>query len=280
MNPTLIIPIDHRIELLPFHLTYYLRQGWRRFVYALWNGEKNECCAGIREWWSKLAPADAQMWIRTSIECEYNQYNGPAEKDGLNRIRQEFVQPDDWYAVVDLDEFYLFMLPPDATLLGSIDAISVLSATELRLMLAIVKNYDAVKGYFHDRVTADGSFPPIPEFGHRTLDKTFPIDVYLTRNAHYANINKITLARGWCEIYGGHHRTSDGARILENAVEVHHFKWSNQVIDLLWRRFQAYSSQGLNWAPESLWFLKFFAANRDWVNHPMLRAREAKLIGV
>src|SRR5438270_2674000 len=152
---TIITPIYDRIDLLTFYLHYYRRQGIERFVVALYNGAKNPlhdaiCCIGRQ--------LKADLHVRTSVICPLSEFNGPKETPGINLIRQEFIQPMEWFAIADLDEF---VRPLHA------DNLLDLASNAMK------SGYLAVHGSMVDRISATGHFPTIDL--RSSLDKQFPL---------------------------------------------------------------------------------------------------------
>jgi hypothetical protein len=261
----IITPIDNRIKLLPHHAAYYAKLGFRKFVYALWNGDENPIASRIEPLWRSVVHGGCQFFLRQSISCNYDQYNGPAETPGLNAIREEFVPRGTWYCVADLDEFYRFPIG-----IGLADAVEMLEAG----------GYSAIHGEFYDRIACDGSFPPIPEFSSArpSLDEAFPCVANLDLIAQ-CNHNKYALVRN-TTVWSGHHGTDlPNEEVMFHAMQAHHFKWSEGIQDRLLRRHQAYASQNLGWAGESLKLLEFLN-QPDWVKHPDIHVRRADTLGV
>lgn len=264
MNVPLIVPIDNRIDLLPYHAAYYHRLGFRTFIYALWNGEDNPLYHNILTTCVSTLGGDCHIHRRPSIVCDYDHYNGPAETPGLNTIRMEFVKHDEWYCVADLDEFYWW---------GGLTLLEMVEVLDRG-------GYLALHGTFYDRVSRDGSFPAIPPFekGKTQLDDLFPCVADLARVTN-CGTNKISLAR-LTGIRSGHHfATLPADKVLNNGMQAHHFKWHGGVLDLLEKRHKAYGSQGLAHAHESKEFHDFFQ-QPDWIKSPLLNTREAMRIGI
>lgn len=246
-----IVSIAERIKLLPYFLRYYTRIGASRFCVMVWNGEANPLFPQIQS-----ALQNYPHVIRTSVVCDLSEYCGPAETPALNLARQELLQPEDWYCVADLDEFYylrdrsLSQLAEQAGLLG----------------------YDAVHGVFFDRVSLHGDLPALGE----SLDATFPMICDISRTIG-ANYNKIGIARQSVAIESGHHYCA--GRAWQNQIEVHHLKWTDGVVEALQLRAAAYASQGLPWAKEIPLVLAAIQNGIDLLD-PNLCARKARELGI
>lgn len=262
----LIVPIDNRVDLLPFHAAYYAKLGFRLFVYALWNADNNPVRDRIPEQFKKGANGidGCEMHIRSSIVCDYDHYNGPAETPGLNTIRMEFAKHEEWYCVADLDEFYYF------------------DGKNLEELVQYLESRDfmAIHGLFYDRIAGDESFPAIPEYvpGRAQLDELFPCVANLSKITMCGN-TKIALAR-LTGIRSGHHfATLPADKVLNHSMQAHHFKWHAGVLDLLLKRHKAYGSQNLSHAHESREFYDFLS-KPGWIHDPRLNTREAVKLGI
>lgn len=251
-NMLVICPIFDRCELLPFYLRYYGDLGASKFVVALWNGEKNPLYEVIKTY------KDWNLEIRTSIECAVKDYNGPDESTGLNKIVAEFKDAHPWYCLADLDEFCYF---------GgrSLDQVVV---------QAEAKGHTAVHGTFYDRIARDGKFPPIRLL--HSLDSTFPMACDLTRSLG-ANFNKVPLSRSDLLVESGHHWSK--GNIWWNQCEVHHFKWSEGLIERLRERDLYFTAQGLPWSGESARFLQVIQED-EYRDDPNFCYREARKLGI
>lgn len=260
----LIVSIDNRIDLLPYHAAYYSRLGFRTFIYALWNGKDNPLFFKIPYVWDLGAGKECEMHIRPSIVCGYDHYNGPAETPGINTIRMEFAKHEDWYCVADLDEFYWW------------------GGLNLQQMIELLErgDYLALHGTFYDRVSRDGSFPDIPPFvkGKTTLDDLFPCVADLPKISQ-GNENKISLARLTGIRVGHHWATLPPSKVLNNSMQVHHFKWNADVLNYLRDMGASLTAQNLEYAVEYRRHHAFFQ-QPDWIKDPRLNTREAVRIGI
>lgn len=256
---TIITPICDRIELLPFYLRYYHRQGVERFVVALYNGKKNPLHDAIYRFGNQ---SKVDLHIRPSVICPLPELSGPKETSGINVIRQEFIRPDEWFAIADLDEF---VRPLRGTNL--IDLAS----------RAIASDYTAVHGGMVDRIAATGEFPAIDP--DRGLDEQFPLQCDLTE-ACGAMTSKIFLSRGNLEVTNGHHWPNSGnVSIMRDGGEVHHFKWTSGIIGRLQNRLKHFREQRLPWAEESARLLKVIENGINLTDHN-LKVRIAQSLGI
>lgn len=250
-----ICPIFDRIELLPFYLTYYTRLGATQFVMALWNGRDNLLYELVQAYAGQYP-----IELRTSITCPVSKYNGPDESNGLNQILDEFRGKHEWYCVADLDEFYWFD--------GGRIFRQVIETCAQNCHLA-------VHGTFCDRFARGYSYPPIMQ--GQSLDATFPLICDVTR-CHGGNDNKITLCHSSIKIESGHHYTST-KQIGWNMTEVHHFKWTEGILDRLRERDAFFHQQGMLWAGESKRFIGALEM-AAYMEDPNYRTREARSLGV
>lgn len=126
--------------------------------------------------------------------------------------------PDDWYVLVDSDEFQVYDRPlPD-----------VIETCERG-------GYDHVTGCFLDRLGAGGDFP---EVGPQPLWDQFPLAGSISAGLLRALPLKIGLARGWVELTSGQHGTADGASLprASGFIQVHHVKWTASALARLRER--------------------------------------------
>jgi hypothetical protein len=132
--------------------------------------------------------------------------------------------PDDWYAVVDLDELHMYDRPlPDL------------------IELCERGGYEHVCGCFVDRIGPDGT---LPEVGADSLWEQYPWGGSVTSRLIGAPTVKNCLMRGRTGVGGGHHGIP-GATGLPRAlsyVQVHHFKWTGSLVRRMRRRVQRYDS--------------------------------------
>ena len=264
----LITPVDDRVALLPYHVEYYSKLGIRQFVYVVWDLAKNPVTRELKSSWEAVAPRDATLHLKPSTSCSYDAYNEPAEVPYLNQARQDLLKdnPDFWYCIADLDEFYYFggqTIP---------DFIHHLKQGQSKAAGAV----------FHDRVASDGSFPELPPHspGKYQLDALFPMVADLTKSCG-ATVTKIAVAAGHVEIRSGHHsaRFTKPSELVTGLVECHHFKWHAGVTAFLPRRYSAYQSQALSWAKEATWYQELFK-RPQWQHDPQLRLRQATRLGI
>jgi hypothetical protein len=163
---------------------------------------------------------------------------------------------EDWYLLADGDEFQVY--PQDVTsLLGELDA----------------RGYEYVEGCLLDRVAHDGTFPAIvPD---EPIWVQFPLAGLLTYYLVGGNILKIVAAKGTVRLSGGQHSALNGIGCprRQTFIPVHHFKWSNDVVDHLRGRAEFYRSIGDDLWMESARFLTYLDAHdgRIDVSDPRFR---------
>lgn len=250
--------VDYRVDLLPFWFRYYKGLGAERVFIGLWNGYSNPVWPRLLE---LILESKMDVQVYPSVICHRDAYCGMKETACVNYFRCAFVPPGQWYAIADVDEFCWFNGVGFEEMIGKAEA----------------RNCHAVAGDFLDRISGDGTFPPIPGIGERTLDETFPKACDLPRHMGCGTA-KVPLARQDVEIIPGHHSTTNHPR-LEYSVEVHHFKWHRGVLEMLEHRSKAFTAQQLPHAPESGRYLEFFK-NPNWPATPELHLRDAVKIGI
>ena len=162
----------------------------------------------------------------------YDTWIGPWD-DKIHEARMEAVMadhPDDWFVLVDLDEFHVYDRP----------------LAEL-LDMCQSGGHAYVKGCYIDRVAADGGFP---EVDRSPLWDQYPLGGAITTQVLDAIPLKVGIALGRTLICGGHH-TGEGGKGLprdEAYIQVHHFKWTGSVMRRTRRRIERYESQAWNLA--------------------------------
>ena len=154
-------------------------------------------------------------------------HQGPWDED-LNGylIRAQMRRhPNDWWVVADLDEFHVYDRP-------LAEVIAVCEAG----------GHDHVTGALLDRVAADGSLPPLKS--DPSIWDQFPLAGLVTLHVPGAGSSKVTLARGDVQLHLGQHGAIAGRPLPpeEAFPQVHHFKWTDSVLERLVLREQAYSS--------------------------------------
>ena len=135
---------------------------------------------------------------------------------------------DDWVLLPDLDEFSEFSMP----------------LTEL-LPSCSESGYNALRGTFVDRVTANGVLPTFSEC--ECVFSQYPCTARITWPVLRAQTSVVAAVRG--TVIRNRHFTNDGSAILsggplrfhprENA-KVHHFKWSQNAVERMRARYLWY----------------------------------------
>lgn len=259
----MIAPIDYRLDLLPHFITYYSNLGIQRFVFTLWNGVKNPCLDRLLKTWEAVAPKEASFLIRPLVMCPFEEFTG-GETIGLNDVRAEIAEryPGSWITIADQDEFIYY---------GERGPAEQVEALKAEGMVALM-------GEFHDRVSPDGAFRPVPPFGQATLDETYPMAVDLTKHCGGLT-SKSVLLRPDIFIHIGHHRIDyELEPLARKGAEVHHFKWHGGVLDTLEVRRRNLSAQKAGWVSETEWLLEFLN-RKGWWRYSFLKMREARKIG-
>jgi len=204
----LIFSVLDRHELWPIFRDYYKAQGITQFLCVTY---------GPR--------LDGATHILSHVPPE--EFNGERDADHHNAVIDNYVEPDEWYAIADLDEFVVF---PD----GSTLCEAVARATK--------DGANLIWGNFRDRITADGSIPTQLE---KDIWKQFPLKTNATTALTGGCSTKITAAVGKLHLRSGHHNITDeswrcGARRWQTHSEVHHFKWwGENLTQFLSSRFKA-----------------------------------------
>ncbi len=259
----LIVPINDRIELLPYFLRYYSSLGVTEFVCALFNGGSNPHYPAIKAWSTRYQlkirnSVFADLKVRNSVIAgKADHYCSDIDSLGIDRIREEVAADHRWYAIADLDEFHSFGGP---TLPEAVEE-------------AERRGCEAVHGVFCDRISADGSFPEI----NGPLDDTFPLACNLTARTGHCR-EKIVLARSHVRITSGHH--SAAAKVWRNVALVHHFKWSRGVDARVVANYRTAQAKGIAWMLHALPPVLEVIANGVNLSDPRLRVAPAPKLGI
>jgi hypothetical protein len=248
-----IFPIYDDIKLLPYFLRYYSKLGAKKFVCGLYNGKNNPLYEHIRAF-----SENYDLLIYNSVLADFKGlYSAKAERPGLNRIREVFSGDFNWYCIADLDEFHYFG--------GESLAAMAREAEKGR--------FQALQGYFVDRIAVDGLFPDVAGL----LDQRFPLACNLTLCSGGCD-RKIALARSDIPITLGHHNAK--GKIWDMPVEVHHFKWRQGVYDKLLRRLNDKRQQGARRAIRTLPKLLSLIDEGIDLRNKRLNIRQAAILGI
>lgn len=141
---------------------------------------------------------------------------------------------DDWWILADQDEFHYF---PD----------------ELPALLAYcdARGYDHIYGTFVDRVSSDGRFAVVDR--SRPLWPQFPLGGIVSARLFGRFSPKVVAAKGRVIIGTGHHKTLNGCPCpaRDAFVQVHHFKWTDGVVERQQHRAEHFRKAGVNHWTES-----------------------------
>lgn len=206
---TIFVAIVDRVGLLPFFLRYYSKQGITRFVYILFNGDKNPCYPELS------AMSQGYTWEMRPFEGDQGRYQPQYEVCPINLAKEEFVKPDEWYAVADLDEFHHY----------GVAFPQVVEEAKRR-------GFQCIWSMLVDRFGPGASSLPLRQ--DLTLDEQFPLCSHITEWSG-GNPYKVGLQVGEFEIYCGHHCARDwGYR----RGKTHHFRWHGQYRNYLAERLR------------------------------------------
>jgi hypothetical protein len=176
--------------------------GATQFACAVFHGENNPLFREITSY-----ERDFPLRLYPVAKPTVKDYAHHLELRTVNKLRREYASRYRWYCIADLDEFHYF---------GGQKLYEVTEEAEK-------KGFEAVHGFYVDRLAADGKFPKI----NGRLDETFPLGTNLSACARLTN-QKITLARSHIRIDLGHH--SARAKKWRGYARVHHLKWYDGVI--------------------------------------------------
>jgi hypothetical protein len=206
----LVTVVGDHVELLALMLAHYRALGIESFSVNVNVRDANDPCVRrveeiVRAFGTRINSVTAGEWLHGSNRAIYR------------RAREEF--PDDWFVLADCDELQAW---PD-------DLRSVLAWCERR-------GYDHVEGCFVDRLARDGDFPAyragVP------LAEQYPLGAHLSYPLAGANPCKVVAAKGRVALGPGQH-FADGGTVCPASdvyVPVHHFKWTDGIVERLRRR--------------------------------------------
>lgn len=219
------VTIYNGIELLPHFLTHYLACGVDCFLVAV--GFKSSCNF-LRGQRHEQNIADEVIAICRDFPAKvfpfvYEVYAG----DDNHTLRpailnKAHVSPRDWIIYADLDEFYSYPVHLKH-LIKQMEA----------------ENIQAIQGWIIDRITPDGSLPPIK--ASPSIFEQFPLGATLTRDWLKANHRKIVLCRADVQVNGAHD-TAFGVRFdqvptgCDGPYHAFHFRWTASLIPRLQER--------------------------------------------
>jgi hypothetical protein len=146
-----------------------------------------------------------------------------------HELRKQFVAPDEWHWIADLDEFHEIDRPLDLLL------------TEATMM-----GCNSVGGRFIDRLTEDGT---LPQVGKEDVFQQFPLQADLSKLTG-TNCRKIQLLRGHLRPVPCYHKV-EGERPFPKEMKVHHFKWNGSLLPRLHRRVFQLKTNGFQHYGES-----------------------------
>lgn len=155
-----------------------------------------------------------------------------AENTAITKMRQLHQDPDEWVAVVDLDEFTEFP--------SGIDTITARADKE---------GANVVRGIMLDRFSADGQLPEF--FPDSDLDLVYPVKSRFIRNVMRGSDHKGVLVKGLLNpaARSGHHRFDDEI-VSSQLLQISHYKWTFGALDRLHKTHKLILKAGIHWAIE------------------------------
>lgn len=167
----------------------------------------------------KIASESGAISIKTTV-TPWSQIINPL----LYRLsRVEY--PKDWFVLADSDEFQVY---PD-------DLKNILQYCDQ-------KGFDYVEGCFIDRLALDGKLQAVKPC--QSLWDQFPLGAFLSGPLLGAVVNKVVAARGSVRIGPGQHHAYSGVPCpaTDLYIPVHHFKWTEGLLERLHPRIAAYKA--------------------------------------
>ncbi len=187
----LIFSVLDRTDLWPHFRAHYQTQGITQFLCITYGPQ-----------------LDGAIMIPASIPKQ--SFTGVNDATQHNRVLQQFVSPNEWCAIADLDEFSI-VDEGNSTL---VDACRQAQAD----------GCNVISGVMQDRLTKDGHFP-----AHLEADiwTQFPLQLDITNRVLGGCKDKVVCLKGWVRVGGGHHYPIKADTVFPWHIKatVHHFKW-------------------------------------------------------
>jgi hypothetical protein len=223
--------------LLKHWVQYYLDLGFspEHWKISLFARDLDDNMEWVAEWFTAQGIAPVRCYPNSL------QFNVFISTDERNRIRSE-LPPEDWVILVDPDEFYGYRKPIQQTL-DDMDA----------------AGFDALRGYFVDRVAADFSLPEVTD---APLFDQFPVETSITQKITTGNCLKICAVKNrYGVILGHHHVHGTRPNYAPEWIKVHHFKWTKGLLKRV-RRHQVLVEPRYWWRHENENLLKYLTDDR------------------
>lgn len=188
--------------LLKHWVQHYLNLGFspEHWKISLFSTDLSDNMGSVAEWFI------AQGIVPQRCYPNSLQYNTLPSTEERYRIRAE-LPPEDWVVIVDPDEFYAYRKPIQQTL-DDMDA----------------AGFDALRGYFVDRVASDFSLPEVTD---APLFEQFPLETSITQKIVKGNHLKIVAVKNSYPTILGHHHVARGQpNYAPEWIKVNHFKWT------------------------------------------------------
>jgi|SRR5580692_971064 hypothetical protein len=156
--------------------------------------------------------------------------------------------PKDWHILADQDELQIYPF----------------ELTQIERMCE-QREFDYVCGCWVDRLTADGSFPRVDPT--LSIWEQFPMGAFLSYPIAAADPRKVVLAKSNVDVCVGQHLALNGkgCSIRDMLVQVHHFKWTDGIVQELEVRAELLKEHGYEFHVESARFAKYLRDNEGHV---------------
>lgn len=229
MRIQLIASVYRDVDILPHFLKHYAACGVDRFLFlvhanpdpAFFNAFKKAAC---------------KYRVDVAGTIQTGPFDFRENLVELNRIRLDYILPDEYFVTCDLDEF---IDPPNGE-----------SFQDLAKDCAS-KGYTKYAGRLVDRVTADGSLPAIKP--DPPIEMQFPVGCDLTRVVLKGATSKVQFQLGKYAITVTNTFTGDGL-LYPDRFNVNHYKWNANVVPRLKERVKEYEGR-YPWYAESQRFI-------------------------
>ena len=158
----------------------------------------------------------------------------------LEQLKNELVDPHEWYMKVDLDEFVEFLTPLDVLLKN-----------------ANAAGNDVIKGKWLDRIAEDGSLAIINP--NKSIEEQFPLGGSISTALCQAVTHKSVVIKGnKLKLFAGCHFL-DKEKPHSTLATIHHYKWTSTLLPRMRQRADYYKKIGKFWWGESQNIFEYFS---------------------
>ena len=239
----LIVNIHNSIQLMPHFIKHYRQLGVTQFIIGIYKGIDNPLYSKIQEL------IDPTVDILHSYSDDFFDRSSDTF---YAELRDLYISKEEWYILVDADEFISFK---NRTFTKLNEVINYAES----------KNVVCIGGRFLDRISVDGSLPTIDS--QRSLESQFPhVSNKATKCITNGCDRKICLLKGYLTLNHGHHTVKESAVVYYEGLEIHHYKWVAGLLERLKERVGIFKQKKNPHTIESERTLIYFEQNSGKFN--------------